>query len=160
MIYYLSLGSNVGNRLEYLQNAVVGLNHIGQIKKKSFVYSSEPIGDKNQAEFFNAVVKLEAEIEPNLLLKKIKQLEENIGRTKTYRWGPREIDIDIIEYSGPEIDTEKLAIPHIQMEKRKFVLLPLLEIEKGFKTRTGQTIDQILLQNEDKSLVTPARHIW
>ena len=103
---------------------------------------------------------MESNLEPLLLLDKIKSLEKNIGRTKSYRWGPREIDIDIIEYDGPEIKSKKLTIPHIEMENRTFVLLPLIEIDKEFKSRSGRLINQILLQNIDNSLVKPLIQNW
>jgi len=160
MIYYLSLGSNVGDKLEYLKKALLGLNKIGQIIKKSAVYHSESVGEKSLEMFFNATIKFETVIEPLQLLDKIKHIEDTVGRTKTYRWGPREIDIDIIEYDGPVIKSDKLNIPHIEMENRKFVLLPLNEIEKEFKTRNGQTINQILLQCSDTGMVEPINYNW
>ncbi len=160
MVYYLSLGSNVGDRLLFLQKAVSGLAQFGNVNKKSSVYSSDPLAKMKQEIFLNAIIKFETELKPIQLLEKIKQLEKSIGRTKSYHWGPREIDIDIVEYIGPEINIEKLDIPHPELEKRKFVLLPLMEIEGGFKVRSGQTIFQILQLCSDAGKVKSIKHEW
>lgn len=160
MIYYLSLGSNVGNKRLYLQKALKGLAAFGVVLKKSAVYSSDPVGEKDQKIFFNTLVKFDTGLTPFQLMDKIKKLEENIGRTKSYRWGPREIDIDIIEYTGPPIQSENLNIPHVEMENRRFVLLPLMEIENNFKTRDGQTIKQLLSQCNDNGMVEPIKNDW
>ncbi len=160
MVYYLSLGSNVGDRLLFLQKAVSGLAQFGTVKKKSSVYNSDPLAEMKQEIFLNAIIKFETELKPIQLLEKIKQLEKSIGRTKSYHWGPREIDIDIVEYNGPEIKSEKLTIPHPELEKRKFVLLPLMEIENDFKVRSGQTIYQILQLCSDAGKVKSIKHEW
>jgi 2-amino-4-hydroxy-6-hydroxymethyldihydropteridine diphosphokinase len=160
MTYYLAFGSNVGDKLLFLNKAIKGLSHVGKILKKSAIYNSEPIGEKKQDNFFNAMIKYETSLTPLQLLDKIKQIEKSIGRTKTYRWGPREIDIDIIEYDGPEIKGENLTIPHLEMEKRKFVLLPFSEVENEFITRSGQSIKQVLLQCSDRSHVEQLKHLW
>jgi 2-amino-4-hydroxy-6-hydroxymethyldihydropteridine diphosphokinase len=160
MIYYLSLGSNIGNKILFLQKAVENLAGFSALLKKSGMYQSEPVGETEQDDFFNAVIKIETGLNPHTVLKKIKEIEKKLGRQKRYRWGPREIDIDIIEYNGPLIRSENLNIPHIEMEKRKFVLQPLMEIEPGFKARNGRPIDEIINTCDDPSTVTLLKHDW
>ncbi len=160
MIYFISLGSNVGDKTVYLQKAVEGLRQFGQILKKSSLYRSEPVGEKDQDYFLNAVIKFECDLKPIDLFDEIKILEKNIGRIKTYRWGPREIDIDIIEYDGPLIKSDKLNIPHIEMENRKFVLLPWMEIENNFKMRNRKSFKQTLQQCTDNSIIELVKKDW
>ena len=160
MLYYLSLGSNVGDRVKNLQKAVKLLNKLGKIKKKSALYQTEPIGVKDQYHFLNATVTFDCEIGPEELLEKVKAIELETGRHETYRWGPREIDIDIIDYNGEEVDSEWLRLPHTQFEKRKFVLIPLLEIDDEFKNRNGLSIQEIILSCPDTGNVDLFLQKW
>jgi 2-amino-4-hydroxy-6-hydroxymethyldihydropteridine diphosphokinase len=160
MIYYLSLGSNIGDKALFLKKAVESLAGFSALLKKSALYQSAPVGETDQDDFFNAVIKIETELNPHTVLKEIKEIEIKLGRQKRYRWGPREIDIDIIEYYGPLIQSENLNIPHMEMEKRKFVLQPLLEIEPGFKARDGRLIKKLLDDCGDETSVTLLKHDW
>jgi len=94
------------------------------------------------------------------LLEKVKAIELETGRHETYRWGPREIDIDIIDYDGEEVDTEWLRLPHTQFEKRKFVLIPLLEIDDEFRNRDGLSIQEIILNCTDTGNVDLFLQKW
>ncbi len=129
-IVYLSLGTNLGNKKENLKNAVLflGKNHI-KILKTSSVYKTEPIGYKNQPEFLNMVLKGKVDLSPENLLKIILKIEKKLGRKRKQQWGPRIIDIDILLFNNKIITNNNLTIPHPQMHKRNFVLVPLLEIE-------------------------------
>jgi 2-amino-4-hydroxy-6-hydroxymethyldihydropteridine diphosphokinase len=160
MTYFLSLGSNVGDKTLLLQKAVESLAGFSALLKKSALYQSAPVGETDQDDFLNAMLKIETELNPHCLLEKIKNIEEKLGRQKRYRWGPREIDIDIIEYYGPLIRSENLNIPHMEMEKRTFVLQPLLEIEPGFKARDGRLIKKLLDDCGDETTVTLLKHDW
>ena len=153
MIYYLSLGSNVGDRVGNLKKAVKLLKKTGKVLKKSALYQTEPVGVKDQYHFLNSAVIFDCLIGPEELLDKIKTIERETGRHETYRWGPREIDIDIIDYDGPEVDTPYLRLPHTEFEKRKFVLIPLLEIDDEFKNRNDESIQELLLNCPDNSNV-------
>lgn len=144
MIYYLSLGSNVGDRLAYLKKTMKALGALGKVIKKSSIYQTEPIGVKNQYTFLNMVVALETDLNPDALLTNLKEQEKVIGRNETFRWGPREIDLDIIDYSGDPIATDKLKIPHKEYENRNFVLIPMQEIEPLFKNRNGVNIEKLI----------------
>ncbi|MBR3627787.1 MAG: 2-amino-4-hydroxy-6-hydroxymethyldihydropteridine diphosphokinase [Elusimicrobia bacterium] len=125
---YLSLGSNIGNRRKNLEKAVKELekNNIKKIKISSF-YETEPVGPK-QRNFYNVAGKFETNLSPQNLLKTVKQIEDKIGRKKTYRWGPRVIDIDILFYGKQIIKSKKLIIPHKEIINRAFVLVPMVEI--------------------------------
>ncbi|MBO7611931.1 MAG: 2-amino-4-hydroxy-6-hydroxymethyldihydropteridine diphosphokinase [Elusimicrobia bacterium] len=129
---YLSLGSNIGNREKNLEKALTELsnNNISKIKVSS-LYETEPVGPK-QRNFYNIAGKFKTNLNPQDLLKVLKQIEQNLGRTKTYRWGPRVIDIDILFYGKQVIKSPKLTIPHKEIINRAFVLVPMKEIASNF----------------------------
>jgi len=129
-LVYISFGSNVGDRLGNIKGA---LGHISAhssiaITKKSSLYETEPVGYENQDWFLNGVVEIETEIAPDELLSLLKQIEKDMGRREGIRWGPREIDLDILLYEQHCIDEPHLTIPHPRMHERAFVLVPLVEI--------------------------------
>lgn len=160
MLYYLSLGSNVGDRVGNLKKALNALSRFGRVLKKSALYQTEPIGVKDQYYFLNALITFECDLKPDDLLTNLKETELHTGRHKTYHWGPREIDIDIIEYSGDEIHTPRLTLPHTEFENRKFVLIPLLEIDEEFKNRKGTSIQELLLNCSDSGNVELFLREW
>ena len=128
-IIALGLGSNLGNRLKNLRDAVSCLNKILNIKAKSFVYETEPWGVLDQPKFLNACVLCEAEsIEPVKLLNAVKAIECELGREANIRWGARKIDIDILFIDDLIINLENLKIPHENLHNREFVLVPLCDI--------------------------------
>ncbi len=126
---YLSIGSNVGYRLKNISSAIKLLTKFATIEKLSCVYESSPVGYIDQPNFYNCVVKIFTDLSPSKLLKQLKKIEKLLGRKKTFRWGPRIIDIDILLYDNLVLKTKKLTIPHKELLNRKFVLLPLKEIE-------------------------------
>ncbi len=127
---YLALGSNVGNRYENILNAVKILNGSGvTIVRNSSLYETYPYGYINQSNFLNIVLNCKTELEPLPLLLKIKETEKRVGRTESFRWGPRVIDIDILIYGSLVLKTEELTIPHAELKERDFFLIPLLEID-------------------------------
>jgi len=127
---FLSLGTNVGDRSFYLQEAVrlleqqpeISITHI------SSIYETDPVGYLDQASFLNIVVQGETSLPPQALLQKTQDIENKLGRERLVRWGPRTIDIDILLYNNKEIVTEDLMIPHPRMQERAFVMVPLAEI--------------------------------
>ena len=131
-IIYLSLGSNIGNRRKNLEKALIELekNNINIIKISS-VYETEPVGPK-QRNFYNIAGKFSTNLLPDELLKQLKQIEKTLGRIKTFRWGPRVIDIDILFYGAQIIKTKNLIIPHKEIANRAFVLVPMKEIAPHF----------------------------
>jgi 2-amino-4-hydroxy-6-hydroxymethyldihydropteridine diphosphokinase len=127
-ICYLSLGSNIGNRKNNLIKALAELkkNNI-KIISVSSIYETESVGP-TQRKFYNMIGKFKTNLSPFELLKKIKQIEVLLGRKKTYRWGPRVIDVDILFYGKQIIKSKNLIIPHKEISKRLFVLIPLNEV--------------------------------
>ncbi len=125
---YIAFGSNKGNRLEYILKALELLKELGVIKKVSTVYESEPWGVLKQEKFLNGVIEFSTKLEPIKLLFELKRIEELVGRQKGERWGPREVDLDIVLYENYIIMLSFLRIPHPYMTERDFVLFPLLEL--------------------------------
>ena len=146
MIYYLGLGSNCGNRERMLRDACSSLRHYGNIQTMSSLYYSEPYGPQEQPCFLNIVCRYNTVLRPQRLLRTLKKIEMELGRVRTYPWGPRYIDIDIIDWNGEIHLTEILKIPHSDLENRNFVLIPLQEIEPAYISRSGEPIAKILLK--------------
>jgi len=129
ILVHLSLGSNLGNRKKFLVKAceVLKLNFLSNFRVSS-IYESEPLLKMKQPNFYNIVVCGLTKINPIQLLENCQQIEKSLGRVRLERWGPRNIDLDILSYGNKIINTKELNIPHPEIEKRSFVLLPLLEI--------------------------------
>lgn len=130
---FLGLGSNKGNRKYYLNEAISHLSLKTNVVKKSSIYQTPPWGYLAQQPFLNQVIKLESDFSPESLLKFCKKLEREIGRLPTFRYGPREIDIDILAFDDLIMETENLEIPHPELHNRAFMLIPLQEVEPKFK---------------------------
>jgi len=127
-IVYLSLGSNVGDRAANLNSAIERLGALGTIEKISSFYETEPVEFTAQSWFLNIAVKLDTEKMPKQLLAGILDIEQQMGRRRTQKKGPRAIDIDILLFGNSIIDTKGLTVPHPAMHERRFVLEPLAEI--------------------------------
>jgi 2-amino-4-hydroxy-6-hydroxymethyldihydropteridine diphosphokinase len=127
---YLALGSNLGDRLANLQHAVQLLRARDGIAvlRSSRVYETAPIGPP-QPDYLNAVIDVETTLEPFELLQACQAVEDEMGRVRAERWGPRTIDVDVLTYDRREIREEHLEIPHPRMHERAFVLAPLLELD-------------------------------
>jgi 2-amino-4-hydroxy-6-hydroxymethyldihydropteridine diphosphokinase len=129
---YLGIGSNLGDRRDNCLKAVESLGNRGiKITKRSSFYETKPWGVKDQPDFINMVVEGLTDLTARELLETVKDIEREIGRTETYKWGPRVIDIDILLYGDKVIDEPDLKIPHPYMGERDFVLSPLAEIAPG-----------------------------
>jgi 2-amino-4-hydroxy-6-hydroxymethyldihydropteridine diphosphokinase len=127
---YIGLGSNLGDRLNYLKNAVEEIKNLKDtgLLISSSVYETEPWGNSEQDLFLNAVILIETSLKPEELLRQLKNIESKIGRKRKDKWAAREIDIDILFYDNEVIINENMKIPHPQIENRRFVLVPLNEI--------------------------------
>ena len=127
---YIGFGSNIGDRLSFIKQALLLLSDTNGIiiKQISSVYESEPVGDVKQDMFLNGVVKFETHHSPQTVLNILKTIEFNVGRQHRTRWGPREIDMDLLIYGDLCLHTPELSIPHPEMHLRRFVLVPLAEI--------------------------------
>lgn len=130
MAVYLSLGSNMGNRLRNLQSAVERLRAELDVTvlRESRVYETEPVGDRDQDAFLNMAVSAETTLEPLDFLACSQSIEQELGREPSRRWGPRAIDIDIVLWDNVRETTGRLSIPHPEFRHRAFVLIPLAEI--------------------------------
>lgn len=131
-IVYLALGANLGRRRENLKQALRLLPPQVEVMAVSRLYETAPAYVLDQPVFFNIALKGHTELQPKALLTYLKQLEEQIGRAKTIRFGPREIDIDIIFYNRLVLNKPNLQIPHPRMAERGFVLRPLADIAPDF----------------------------
>ncbi|HTY58315.1 MAG TPA: 2-amino-4-hydroxy-6-hydroxymethyldihydropteridine diphosphokinase [Bacteroidota bacterium] len=127
---FLGLGSNLGARQDFLNRAAGEIARLpgGKLVWCSSVYETDPYGNTAQGKFLNAVAEIETPLDPPGLLSEIKRIERLLGRTASERWGPREIDIDIVLYDGLVHSGDDLEVPHPELAKRKFVLVPLREI--------------------------------
>ncbi len=154
---FLGLGTNIGDRKSNLEKAVESLAKAGiNVEKMSGIYETEPIGVKDQDWFYNMVVKGQASLTPEELLKTVKNIEKELGRTSTIKWGPRVIDIDLLLYDDLKIDKNvegvgSLKLPHPQLKNRAFVIKPLLEIEPEAKI-DGEPIKKYLSKVKDQKV--------
>lgn len=142
---YLGLGSNLGDRAANLSAAIAAMPASIQILHSSPIYESAPWGFEKQGDFLNQVVEAQTDLSPEKLLDHLKQIEARVGRTATFRNGPREIDIDILFYDDILLETAELTIPHPRVSERAFMLVPLADIDAGLiHPVLGQTISQLL----------------
>jgi 2-amino-4-hydroxy-6-hydroxymethyldihydropteridine diphosphokinase len=127
---WLGIGSNVGERRDFVRTAVEALRTEVIVEATSSLYETTPVGGPPQRSFVNAVVRITTDLEPRALLGLCRSIEEKLGREKDLvRWGPRVIDIDILMYDDLKMSEPDIEIPHPRMNERRFVLVPLLEID-------------------------------
>lgn len=130
----LGLGSNLGDRLATLREAVVRISSIPGVRvtARSKIYETEPVGGPEQGPFLNAAVRLDAAVAPLELLDALQAIERDLGRTRDVRWGPRTLDIDVLWIAGGvTIDEPRLVVPHPRLHERAFAVLPLLDVAPG-----------------------------
>ncbi len=132
-IVYIGIGSNVGNKAHQCEQAVSEILKVDHHKllAKSSLFRTKPMGYTDQDWFVNGVIKIETGLEPVELLRALKAIETQLGRTETFRYGPRAIDLDILIFDDKEIKTEEVQIPHPLLHERQFVLIPLAEIDRN-----------------------------
>jgi 2-amino-4-hydroxy-6-hydroxymethyldihydropteridine diphosphokinase len=150
---YLSLGSNVGNRREHILAAKALLHkRVGKIVKQSHVYETQPVGKTDQDPFLNTVVMLNTTLDPRQMLEEISKIERELGRERKEKWGPRTIDVDILFYGKRIVRDKGLEIPHPELHKRAFVLVPMMELDPELEHPVlGQAIDQLYMDCTDNS---------
>lgn len=154
---YLGLGSNKGERLNYIENALSEISKIKNTKliKSSSIYETEPWGNTEQDDYLNSTVEIDTSLEAEVLLRELKEIEKRLGRTENKKWFEREIDIDLLFYGREIIQTNFMKIPHPQIENRKFVLTPMKEIASEFiHPLLNKSISQLLKETKDKLKVT------
>ncbi len=152
---YIGIGSNVGDRFANLQQAVDMLALLPQtsVTGVSRVYMTEPVGDTQQERFFNAVAAISTALTPEELRSHCKAIEHDLGRPDQYRrWSPRTIDLDILLYGESSVKSDILTIPHAELHHRKFVIIPLLDIDNPVHPILHCTIADLLNTCADPSV--------
>jgi len=158
---YLSLGSNLGDRAGQIEQALTLLAEAGvEVRRRSAFYETEPVGTTAQRWFVNCLVEVETELMPLALLRTLKRVERQLGRSPASGTGPaaRRIDIDIIAYGNHVVRLPELTIPHLRLTERRFVLEPLRELAPDWRhPLTRQTAAEMLAELTDRSAVRRLR---
>jgi len=142
---YLALGTNLGDRLANLRAAIDALSPDVRVLAQSHIYQTPPWGYEDQPAFLNMAVKGETDLGPESLLYRLKQIEVELGREPTFRYGPRQIDLDILFYDDLILNQENLVIPHPRLQERAFVLVPLNDIAPELRHPViGKTVREML----------------
>jgi len=151
-IAYISLGSNMGDRLHFLQKAVNQIaQKLGEVSMLSKLYEAAAWGHTNQPAFYNQVLELQTLLSPAQLLQACMEIEQEMGRTRGILWGERTIDLDILLYDGRSLQLPDLKIPHPYLHLRRFVLVPLCEIAPKLLHPTMElTMEQLLARCPDE----------
>jgi len=158
---FLGLGSNVGERQKFLNRAVGELQNVHDTKVvwASSVYETDPVGKTDQPKFLNAALEIETALPPGELHGELQSIEQRVGRRKGERWGPREIDIDVLLYDGLVFNDGGFQVPHPEMEGRKFVLVPLKEIAPDLvHPINGMTVEEMVQACKDTGRVVQSYH--
>ncbi|MCJ1976785.1 2-amino-4-hydroxy-6-hydroxymethyldihydropteridine diphosphokinase [Pseudolactococcus paracarnosus] len=152
---YLSIGTNMGDKLANLQTAVDKLAALYAISAVSKVYETQPVGEVVQDDFYNIAICLTVPdgVAPTMLLAQTQQIEKEMKRIKTIHWGPRTIDLDILRFGDVIYQTETLTIPHIEMANRRFVLQPLLDAAHMIS-------DSLIIKQTEQLLKETSDHNW
>jgi 2-amino-4-hydroxy-6-hydroxymethyldihydropteridine diphosphokinase len=145
-VAYLGLGSNLGDRRQYLASALRGLVSDPAISlvAGSSIYESKPVGVVDQPDFLNLVVQIETSHLPLGLLAVCLRIEAGLGRERRERWGPRTVDLDLLNYDDVVLHDEPLVLPHPRMHERSFVMTPLAEIAPELKVKGKKCLEVAL----------------
>lgn len=152
---YLLTGGNLGNREELLSKAAHLIQQkCGNILRKSSIYETSPWGLTNQPGFLNQVLEVETSFGAEHLMEKLLLIEEDMGRKRAEKYGPRTIDIDILLFNQDQIHTESVTIPHPRIHERRFVLVPLCELDSSLMHPVfNQTMSNLLENCSDIGIV-------
>lgn len=147
----IALGSNMGDRQENIMTAIRALSQHSDIiiERVSSLYETKPVGITDQPDFLNGVISISTTLEPFKLLEVCLYVESQMGRIRHERWGPRNIDIDILIYHSQVVQDEVLQIPHPRLHERSFVLVPLQEIARELPVYQGLTPGELLKAMDD-----------
>jgi 2-amino-4-hydroxy-6-hydroxymethyldihydropteridine diphosphokinase len=156
-LVYIGLGSNIEDREFYLTEAIRLLHKHPdiQIRRCSSIYETDPVGFTEQAAFLNMVIKVETGLEPAELFSYMLAVEQQLGRVRDIRFGPRTIDLDLLLYGQKELNQPELLVPHPRMAERAFVLIPLLEIADEESIPDGDILRQNVALLAGKEGVKP-----
>jgi 2-amino-4-hydroxy-6-hydroxymethyldihydropteridine diphosphokinase len=146
---FLGLGSNVGDRAAHIEAALARLSSCAGIElvRRTALIETAPWGDEDQGAFLNAVAEVRTKMEPLELLHTLQKMERELGRTPSRRWGPREIDLDILLFGARVVDDPGLVVPHPQITERRFVLEQLLALDGSLRhPRSGRRLSSFLAE--------------
>jgi len=151
----LGLGSNLGNRYSYLMQAIAELEfEIGTTALCAQFYETPPWGDHNQAKYINTVIAFDTQMSVDQCFTLVQSTEQKMGRKRERKWGPRNIDIDILFYDDHIVKTKILEVPHPEIINRSFVLVPLCDLMPNFEHPKAKNTIQALLNNiEDDTIL-------
>jgi 2-amino-4-hydroxy-6-hydroxymethyldihydropteridine diphosphokinase len=152
---YLALGSNLGDRMVNLAQALMLISADAAIQRCSRVFETPPWGYLDQPPFYNMVIEVETGLKPLELLRNLKHIEKEMGRLESVRYGPRLIDLDILFYDEIELHTPQLDIPHPRIAERAFVLAPLADLAADRTVPPGGQTVAWLLAHSDQRGITP-----
>lgn len=148
----------MGRREDFIRKALSALAHVDHIviRRQAQLYETEPVGIEDQPWFLNTVIEVETDLTPRALLTVCKHIEQTLGRRERERYGPREIDLDILLYDNVTINDSDLQIPHAQLHQRRFVLVPLAELAPRYVHPVlHKTIAELLQELTDPKEVRP-----
>ena len=151
---YIGLGSNLGDSLQILSEAVHKLATLGKVKV-SKLYQSPPMGPQDQPNYLNAAVALETDLAPLALLDELQRFERESGRVRLRHWGERTLDLDLLIYGEQHIQNERLTVPHVGVLERDFVLKPLLDLDENLQIK-GQPLKDLPILNNPNLTVLDA----
>ena len=144
---FLGLGSNLRGPAKNIREALARIRYCVTVEQLSSLYRTEPVGLSDQPFFLNAVLRGQTSLGPGELLENLLVVEEEMGRVREVKMGPRTIDIDLLVYDDLMIDTPQLTLPHPRMTERRFVLVPLVEIAPEFQTPgMAKTVSELLTE--------------
>lgn len=152
MRVFLGLGSNVGDKIKFIKSAIEEISNLDKtnLTKESSYYETEPWGLREQDDFINSVVEISTELEAEDLFRELKNIEKKLHRKNRGKWEQREIDIDILFYGNKVLKNETINIPHKEIENRKFVLIPMSEIDENFiHPEKNKSIKELLIETKD-----------
>ncbi len=137
----IGLGSNLGDRLEYMRSGLAHLRRISPVVGVSSLFETDPVGGPDQGPYLNAVAVLETDLDAESLLEELIEIEIEHGRVRNEKWGPRTLDLDIIAHRGDPVETATVQIPHPRASRRRFVLEPLIEVWPTAPVGDGTTAE-------------------
>lgn len=144
-IAYIALGSNLNEPVAQLDAAVLAISQLSQsqLLHVSPYYASKPMGPQDQSDYVNAVLSIETQLEPLVLLDELQRIENEQGRIRLRRWGERTLDLDMLLYGKLEMQSERLTLPHYDLQNREFVVVPLFDIAPELVLPNGSAVKNL-----------------
>jgi 2-amino-4-hydroxy-6-hydroxymethyldihydropteridine diphosphokinase len=153
----------LGDREAQIRLALEQLGRVAdtRVTRVSSLYDTEPVGEVHQPNFLNAVAQIDTQLAPRQLLWNLQLIERRLGRVRAQRWGPRTIDLDLLLFGDVQLDEPDLRVPHAELKRRAFVLVPLVELDPLLvHPETGETLLQLLSRLDARPLVKRGSRLW